>query len=277
MRWINVAVSGALDTLLWPFRPLPAAVGLTALALGVSIAILLVVRATSDQAALALVKRRIYAALFELRLFNDDVRAMARAVWRIVRANVDYLRLAAVPALCLTAPLVLLLTHLQFYYGYDGLPVGGSAVVTVRVGAAVAPRGSGVPDIAIEVPAGLRVETLFVWIPSEREASWRIGTERAGDYEIVFRLGQNTVTKRVRVSDEPGWRSPDRRRMGFWNALIAPAEPPLDPDAWFDSIAVTYPERRVTVLGMHTHWSVVLLAAVIGFTVVLRGRFGVVL
>jgi hypothetical protein len=116
-----------------------------------------------------------------------------------------------------------------------------------------------------------------VWIPADREAAWRIGTERPGDYEIVVRLGQNTVTKRIRVSDEAGWRSPDRRRRGFWNVLLAPAEPPIDPGEPLDAIAVTYPERRLNVLGMHAHWSVVFLGAVILFTVVLRRRFSVVL
>jgi len=44
-----------------------------------AIGMLLVVRATSDQARVAAVKRALQACVFEIRLFNDDARAMLRA------------------------------------------------------------------------------------------------------------------------------------------------------------------------------------------------------
>ena len=46
-----------------------------------------VVRLTSDQAALAAVKRQIQADLFEMRLFNDDLRALLRAQGAVLRAQ----------------------------------------------------------------------------------------------------------------------------------------------------------------------------------------------
>ena len=60
--------------------------------------------------------------LFEIRLFNDDLRAMLRAQVEILRHNVTYLRLSLVPMLWMLVPLVLVIAQLQFHYGYAASP-----------------------------------------------------------------------------------------------------------------------------------------------------------
>ena len=81
---------------------------------------------TSNQTRLAAVKRQIHAALFEIRLFNDDLRAIFRAQREMLRHNLTYLRLSLVPMLWMIVPLVLVIAQLQFHYGYAGLEVGQS-------------------------------------------------------------------------------------------------------------------------------------------------------
>jgi hypothetical protein len=278
MWWVNVVVGAVVDAGLWPFRPFPPLVGIAAMALMLSIAILLVVRATSDQPSIAAVKRRIQAGLFEMRLFNDDARAMLRATHQILRANIAYVRFALIPVLWLAIPLLLLLVHLQFYYGYDGLDVGANAIVTVRLEPSAVPIGGDeAPDLSLEAPPGLRVETPFVWIPSAREAAWRIAAEQSGDYYLVVRLDGRRVTKHVHVSGNVGFRSPERLDKGSWNELLAPAEPPIDGEAPISSIRVSYPERRLSMLGVRSHWMIPFLLLSIVFTFALRKPFGVVL
>jgi hypothetical protein len=278
MWWLNVVVHAMVDVALWPFRPFAPAVGLAAIALAVSIAISLVVRATSDQSSIVAVKRRIQAGLFEIRLFNDDVRAMFRATQQILRAQVVYFRLTSIPMLWLAVPSLLLLVHLQFYYGYEGLEVGAHTIVTVRLEPSAVPLGPGeVPDLSLEAPPGLRVETPFVWIPSAREAAWRIAAEQSGDYHLVVILDGKPVTKHVHVSRGIGFRSPARVHEGLLDELLAPAEPPIDGDAPISSIHVSYPERRLSMLGVRLHWMVPFLVFSIVFTLALRRSFGVAL
>lgn len=278
MYWVNVALKGTLEVMLWPLSSFHPIVGLSLVSLIASVAILLVVRATSDQPSLVAVRRRIQAALFEMRLLNDDVRAMLRAAGEMLRGNLAYLRFALIPALWVTMPLLLLLIHLQFYYGYDGLAVGANTVVKVRLdGAALPPEGAEAPNVSLDAPPGLRVETPLVWIPSEREAAWRIVTEKPGDYQLVVTLDGEAATKHVRVSPALGWRSPDRLEEGFLNQLWAPAEPPIASAARISSIHVAYPPRELSVLGFRTHWTIPFLVISVGFTFGLRKRFGVVL
>ena len=125
MIWnLNRVLGGIFDVLLYPFRALPPIVGLAAVSLVVSIALLLGFRATSNQQALAAVKRRIHAGIFEIRLFKDDLRSILRAQLDILRHTLTYFRLSIIPMAWMLLPLLVILIQLQFHYGYAGLEPG---------------------------------------------------------------------------------------------------------------------------------------------------------
>ena len=71
--------------------------GLAVVSLATAILMLLSFKRTSNQTRLAAVKRQIHAAIFEIRLFNDDLRAIFRAQREILRHNLTYLRLSLRP------------------------------------------------------------------------------------------------------------------------------------------------------------------------------------
>jgi hypothetical protein len=202
---------------------------------------------------------------------------MSRALLALLSLNLTYLRLSLVPTLCLLVPLLLLLVQLQFYYGYDGLVVGDHAVVKVRIDETAMPTSNrGAPSISLDAPLGLRVETPFVWIATEREAAWRIGAEEAGEYQLMVTLDGKSVTKHVRVSHDIGWRAPERLKRRFLNEVMYPVEPPIAVDVRIASIHVKYPERQVTVLGWSTHWMIAFFVLSLVFALVLRRPIQVV-
>src|SRR5687768_2490894 len=254
MTWINMGLGGLVGAALAPFRALPPIVGLSVVSLVAAVGMLLVFRATSNQPAIAAVKRRIHAGIFEIRLFNDDLRAMFDAQFDVLRHNLAYLRLSLTPMLWMLVPLVLLIAQLQFYYGYDGLAAGQSTVVKVRLKEGAGPSSGAAPAIALQPPAGLRIETPLVWIPSEREAAWRIGTDASGEYQLTVVLDGRSVTKQVRVSNQVGWRTPERLEAGLSNQVLYPAENPIEPGVPIEAIMVAYPEREVSLLGFGMHW-----------------------
>lgn len=252
---------------------MPPLLSLSAIALVTAMALLLAVRYTSDQARIAAVKRDIRAGLFEIRLFNDDLRAILRAQGEILRHNLTYLRLSAVPLLWVLVPLTLLMGQLQAYYGYDGLHPGTTALVKVQVADGTGER----PDVRLAAPAGVRIETPAVWIPSLREAAWRIAAEQPGEHALTLAVDGAAATKRVRVGDDLARRSPYRLEPGVLNWILYPAEPALPGDGAIRSIEVTYPARAIRVLGWELHWMVVFFVLTLAFAFFLRGAFGVVL
>jgi hypothetical protein len=287
MQAINVAIGALLDALLWPFQAWPLA-GLTIVSLLVSLGLLAAFKLTSNQRALAAAKRRIQANLFELRLFQDDPRLVMRVVGELLRQQAVYLRYAFVPLLWVALPLTILAAHLQVRYGYDGLRPGHAALVTVRMKADAAAGQAVRPDITLDAPSGLRVETPGVWAAPLRETAWRVAAERDGDYELRIlpaatgasgasgtRAATAAITKRVRVTPLIVARPATRPSASIWDQMWLPAEAPLPADSPIEAIDITYPERAIHVFGFPLHWLAVFVILSMLFAFLLRPVFKV--
>src|SRR5210317_1811110 len=122
MTLLNSILQTLVNGFLYPFRQVPTA-ALVLISIVTAVGMLLVFKKTSNQTALEAVKRRIHASLFEIRLFNDDLGAIFRAQFEILRTNLSYLRLQLVPLIFILPPMILLLTQLQPHYGYRGLHI----------------------------------------------------------------------------------------------------------------------------------------------------------
>jgi hypothetical protein len=269
---LNAILRTVFDGLLFPFRTLPPWVGLTVTALLTAIAMLPVVKATSNQQGMEAVKRRMSAGWFEIRLFSDDIRAILRAQMELLWANLKYLGLWLVPMLWLFIPFGMVAAQLQFHYGYEGLEPGQQALVTVQL-----KQGDWEqrPDATLDVPEGLRLETPAVWIPSRGELAWRIVAENWGAYEIGVELGGETWTKSVRVSDDVVRRSPVRVGPAFLEMILYPAEDPLAADSPIESITLSYPEDGTILFVPRKYWMVTWIILIILFAFALKSRFDV--
>lgn len=288
MSLLNALLVPVFDALMAPFRHLPPLAGLVVVSLLTSIGMLLVFKRTSDQKRLAALKRQIHAALFEIRLFNDDLRAVFRAQGEMLRHNLTYLRLSFVPMLWMILPLVLVIAQLQFHYGYSGLRPGEPVLLKAQVregSTAIASAREGVvhasnradTGAALAAPPDIDVQTPAVWIPATREVIWRIAPRAPGEYELQVRVGSEQYAKSIRVSDAVVRRSPERLERGFLNQLLYPAEAPLPSGAAVTSISVGYPERAIPVFGTELHWLIVYFALSMVFAFALRKRFNVTL
>ena len=106
MSILNQILRLVFDAILYPFRTLPPSVGLAVISAVVGVVMLLIFKHTSNQDALAAVKAKIHAGLFEIRLYNDDIRAILRAVGDIFRYNFFYIGHAVKPMLWMLPPVV---------------------------------------------------------------------------------------------------------------------------------------------------------------------------
>ncbi len=265
MSILNAILRRLFDVALFPFRELHPLVGLTVVSLVFGVAVLLVYKATSNQEKLATVKRRIHAGIFEIRLFNDNLRAIMRAMGDILRHNANYLRLSAVPLLWMIVPLTLVIAQLQFHYGYQGLAPGDQVLVKVEL-AEDWTEGAR-PKFALEVPSGLAIEAGPVWIPSLHEVNWRISAVEWGDYELTLTTPDGPLTKSVRVSDDVVRRSTHRLAPGFVNQLLYPAEDPLPASSPVQSIILSYPAGNAGITGWESEWTWMLVFFILSVVV----------
>jgi hypothetical protein len=250
MWYLNRLIAGALELGLAPFRALPPAVGLAVVSAVAAAAMLLVFRATSDQPAIARTKRRIQASILEIRLFNEQPRLVLAAQADVLRQSLQYFRLTLVPLLWLALPLLLLMTHLQAYYGYRQLAVGESTILS----ATLADAGALAERLHLETDGGARVETPLLVIPAEREVDWRIAAVRPGDHQLQFHIGDQVVTKMLQVGGPPRSLSSRRPGRGILDQILFPSEPPLARSSKVVAIGVRYPPAEVSLLGWDMHW-----------------------
>ena len=271
MSYVNAALRPLFDLLLAPFAGLPTIVSVVVVSLLTAILMLVVFKHTSNQTALADVKRRIHAGLFEIRLFNDDLRAILRAQSEILRTNLTYLKLSLWPMVWILPPLVLVIAQLQFHYGYEGLRPGQSTLLEVDLKAGAVQDGVR-PAATLDLPDGLRAEGREVWVPAESQLAWRLAADAAGDYAVKVTVdGAESVSKTVRVTDRTVRLSPVRVDPSFLSQLIFPAEPALPTDGPVQAIHVAYEDRAVSVLGLGMHWMIPFFVLSIAFAFALRG------
>ena len=280
--WIINSISGAIiNAALYPFRGMTPMVGLAVFSLVSGVAMLYVFKWTSDQEGIDRVKRKIYAGIFEIRLFNDDLRAIMSAQRDIFVYNLSYLRLSLRPLFFMVVPFVLIIAQLQLHYGYEGLTVDEPVIVRVTLlapddaaGTDGATAAKPAPDLQLDVPAGLRLDTPRVWIPSLNEAAWRLVPEAPGEYELSIRLGSETYTKSVVVSSEVVQRSPIRTDR-LLDQILYPGEPGFAAGAGVASIEVMYPERELNFFGWKTHWLIPFFVITVALAFALRKPLGV--
>jgi len=253
MKLINDLLRPVFDLLQAPFAGMPAFVGVLIWSIPVGVFALWVFGKTSNQVRIAEVKRRIHAGLFEIRLFNDDLRAIMRAQWQILGHVLHYQGLALKPMIFILPPLVLVMVQLHQFYGFRGLQAGDHALMTVQLDPA-ATDGGARPDIDLAVPEGLHVATGPVWVPSLAQISWELAVDAEGDYELPITVDGETATKSLRATDRLVRLSPERPPQTFVGQLEWPSEPPLD-GRIIRSVTLGYADGAIGFLGWDFEWS----------------------
>lgn len=268
----NAAIVSALDTVLQPVLALPPLLALLVLSLPASLVVIVVVAWTTNQAELRRAKRHIHAALLEMRLFNDEPRAVLRAVGAAFRSNLRYLQLSLLPLIVLAVPATLFLSHLNSFYGYAGLAPGSAALVEASLQESAA-RGRA--PITLDAPDSVVVESGPAQLIAGGEVLWRIRPRTTGRFVLTLRVGDETVEKTLVVSDDVVRRSYARTLPGIVRQLAQPSEPPLRADGPLSAVTVGYPSADVALFGVPVHWAIVYFAFTMGWTLLLSRWFGV--
>jgi hypothetical protein len=246
---VNTALVTVFDAALGPLLRLPALAGLLMIALITAVMAVLVMRRVSDQRRLRSTRRRMQAALFEIRLHADDPVIVLRSFGDVLIQNAVYLRLNLVPLLWLIVPLSLMVAQLQAFYGYSGLKRGQPALITLE-------SENGAP-VTLDAPPEIRVETEPVRLLGAATTVWRIVPAETGAFVVTMRSGESVVSKTILVGDGPARRSPLRAQADFGRQLLYPSETVIPAESAITSIAVDYPEASVNLFGWPVHWLIV--------------------
>lgn len=205
----------------------------------------------SNQDAISATKDKIYACLFEIRLFNDDIRAILRAQWEILGHVFKYQALSLKPMIWILPPTLILMVHLHAFYGFRALKPGEETLLIASL------KADTDHELVLDLPEGLTAETPGVWASGMHQVAWRIRADLPGDYQVRIRQGADEATKTIRVGGLRRRLSPERPDTGFVGQLEWPSEKPFGADSFIQRVTVSYPEARVSFLGfeMQSQWT----------------------
>jgi hypothetical protein len=223
---------------------------------GISVVIgllmVVVLRYTSDQKAIHVAKDHLKAHLLALRLFQDQIPVVIRSYGRILLATGRYLRLAFMPLLFVSVPLILLLAQIDRYLGSVPFEVGRPFLVSARVTA------DALSDASLELPTGLATTAPAVHVPAENEVVWRVVAEREGSFVVNIQTSAQasaqTSEKQIVVGSGMPRLSAVRLRGQFWKRLLYSAEPALPQNDVVQTIEVQYPSRDIAFAGLEWNW-----------------------
>jgi hypothetical protein len=244
----------------------PAAASLALIGVLTAGGMLWAIRRFSDQAAMGALKRRVRAHLYELRLFADEPALIWRAQRELLRLSLRRLRLMLPPALALALPTLLLLIHLDAFYGHAPLAPGAAAVVTVQMKAF-----SSLPRL--EAPAGVAVETPPVRVQSERQLSWRLRPLREVSGRLRLVSAEGVVEKEIESGQGRRYVSV-RRVSSVAQRLRHPGEPRLSGGS-IEWIEIRYPPAKVRLGRLELPWLVWFAAVALAAAWLLKDRLGV--
>ena len=244
MELIHTIVAGVL----WPFERLGATVGLALFAAVTGAGLLWVVGKLTPQARLGLVRDRMLAAVYELRLYLDSPRRMLAAQARLMVLSGLYIALL-LPALLAVLPLfALFFGPLESRYGLAPLRAGQSAMLRVRL----APTAAGQP-VRVVHAAGVRVDAPPVSLDDDRTVYLRLALDGgASRHSVRLNVSGTTIDKTLSVA--PVARVDAERRAGLWQLVAAGGEPPLPRAGPIDAIDVLHAPSTRHYAGLAMPW-----------------------
>jgi len=215
--YVNIS-SAIFDFLLAPFGHEVPLFDLIVWPLLMGIGALQVYKYTSNQTAIASVKRQISMHLLEIRLFRDDIAQVLVSTIKIVGKNVIYIAHNLRPMAVMTIPMVGLMVQLVAHYAYEPSPPGSVELLHLKLdpNAGVSTR-----DVSLEIPDGTSLDAPAVRT-ADGQVFWRVKADRPGDHVFKVRVGDEIYEKGWAVGGDA--RKIPIKRLRGWEALLYPGE-----------------------------------------------------
>ncbi len=252
MNAVNSLTNRIFDLLLSPLDVVGAWLSLTLVSGVFGILALVVFKRISWQAGIKSTKDKIKGHMIEIRIYQDDLALVTRAIGKVLYRNLQYVVLNFGPFLPLMVPFGMVAAQLVVRYGFE--PVAVQTVEDDRLAGQgttfeiefTPAMKSAAGDLVVNLPEGVVAVSPLVRVPGQGRAFIEVIAIQSGIHEISFTSGTHTETKRLHAGVEGFEREmqPERGR-GFLSALLWPAEPVFAGDSPFALIRTVYPERSL--------------------------------
>lgn len=249
MNAINRASTKLFDILLVPFEALGTEWAIILMSGIFGVGALFIFKHISSQKGIKAAKDKIKGHMIEIRLYQDDLGLVTKAIGKVLLRNIQYVFLNFGPFIPLSIPFVLVLSQMVVRYGFEPSPlVDQPSALMAGEGTTLriefqADSKAAAGDLQVVLPDGLVATSPLVRVPGQGFASQEFVATRGGQYEIQLSAGGVTEIKRFDAGPE-GEASRHRqgeRLNGIW-AMLWPVEDTFGADSPFEQVHFAYPE-----------------------------------
>jgi len=272
--WVFNTIFGKIfEFMFLPFRGMSPWVAMTIVSFVTGLLMLFIFRYTSNQEGIKRTKNKIKAHLLEMRLFSDNMGVSLKAQGNILKANLRYIAYSAKPMLFMIIPVILILVHINFWFGYDSLQPGEDALLKLML---TEDMSASQTEVLLEPSPGITVETDPLRIEEFREIDWRISATENGVHILNFTVDGQPFTKNVHVGQARLTKiSPRKVGRAFFDQVFYPAEAPVSGGIPVEKVEIAYPEHKMNLFGWKMHWLIAYFALSVVFGFAFKGVFGV--
>jgi hypothetical protein len=250
MNLLNDGMTRLFDVLLAPVAAWPA-VAMAVVSALTAVWALLLFKAVTPQARLDRVRDRLFGHIYEMGLYPNHLRVVARIQRDLARANLRYLSLTLPALAVLAVPMVLTLAQMDSRFSHRPLRPGEEAVfaVTLAGGQAMVPAA-----LELVVPTGLQVVAGPVHDRSAGAVAWRLTALTNGAHRVSVRDGERELVGRVVPVGGGLSALGETSRRAWLPRLLSPGAPSLAANSAVTEMSLQLPGRTTYYFGLALDW-----------------------
>jgi len=203
----------------------------------------------SRQKGIKAAKDRIKGHLIEIRIYQDDLGVVSKAIGKVLLRNLQYLGLNFAPFVPLAIPFTFVIAQLVVRYAFDPVPVQqrhalaaeGPRIAGEGVNLWIEGDAAAIASLEVTLPEGLVAREVLAKVPASGCALMELAAERPGAYDITLRTSAGETTKRLVAGRDARERVMQPERVTGLATLLWPAEDSLA-GTGLTQVTFRYPE-----------------------------------
>jgi hypothetical protein len=220
------------------------------------VALIFIFKAVSNQRRIKETRDQFKARILEMRIYQDNIVLIHKALFKALATNVTYLRVSLWPILVLIAFVFVIFVQLDERYGRRHLETADQALLTVSLKDGLNPMTT---PFQLRAGEGLAVDSPPVRSAALGQIYWRIKATSQGTHSLGVTVFDKTYDFPVRAEVSNGPIGHVRGPGSIFNPLIYPSLPRIPADSPLKAVELRYPSADYPLLVWRTHWLVVFI------------------
>ncbi|MDF1837918.1 MAG: hypothetical protein P1V35_08620 [Planctomycetota bacterium] len=247
MNAIQRFITASFDLVLQPLEHLGMELALIVVSGVFGVLALLVFKYISPQASIRRAKDLIKGHMIEIRLYQDDLRLVTKAIGKVLWHNLRYVCLNFGPFIPLAVPFALVAGQLVARYAFEPMPVTEAVQSPLAGdGHTLSLNWEGGDPVTVRFPEGLVPVSPLIQVSEQGRGFQEFVVRSAGHFEIEIERGGESTIKRLWAGerDSTGHRYPAVQplRTSNWEQILWPAEASL---SHWERVEFRYPESSL--------------------------------